>query len=289
MFECLEKCQLNDLCVSVSFGHLRAFENCFLFNNSSESTIRSDWSTFIEVKQETTILSTVEYTSFKEKYSANVMASSICYDIYNNKSIDKILFTLDKYLYDTNGWSIITLSKLARLSSTWQLNTIQNLFLFATCSFGDLNLFKMQSFILFYSPEGNCVENTILEKMLITNENNLMTSKKKKEYESIINLLSNELFDSPFFEFKKLKIHRTTNINESTLMNFLIENIKKVIDKSNITVLNVLVNPIDHVDQISVVSKSNTYLRVQISEYDVILFHTSYTKCINLELELELE
>ena len=160
----------------------------------------------------------------------------------------------------------------------------------------------MQSFILFYSPEGNCVENTILEKMLITNENNLMTSKKKKEYESIINLLSNEFFDSPFFEFKKLKIHRTTNINESTLMNFLIENIKKVIDKSNITVFlgeqirqeigsfwNVLVNPIGHVDQISVVSKSNTYLRVQISEYDVILFHTSYTKCINLELELELE
>jgi len=85
-------------------------------------------------------------------------------------------------------------------------------------------------------------------------------------------------------------------------MNFLIENIKKVINSDDRYLFlaeqirkkigsfwNVLVNQIDQVDQISVVSKSNTYLRVHLNQFDVILFHTSYTKCLNLNLEIELD
>ncbi len=303
LLECLEKCQQNEKCTSASYNPLLTFYNCFLYNQSTETTIRSNWTSLIQIKQETTIISTVEYTSFSETYSANVMASSVCYDLFNNKSLNKIVFTLDKYLYNTNGWSIFTMSKLAQFDSSWQLNTIQNLFLFGTCSFGttDRNI-KLQSFILFYSPEGNCYENKPLEKQLITNENNLMSKKKKEEYKSIINLLSNELFEGSFFEFKNIKIHRSSNIDDSELMNFLIENIKKVINSDDRCLFlaeqirkkigsfwNVLVNQIDQVDQISVVSKSNTYLRVHLNQFDVILFHTSYTKCLNLNLEIELD
>ena len=50
---------------------------------------------------------------------------------------------------------------------------------------------------------------------------------KGNKKHSAINLLSSKLFDSPFFDFKHLKIHRSSNVNESDLTNFLIEKTKK--------------------------------------------------------------
>ena len=69
-------------------------------------------------------------------------------------------------------------------------------------------------------------------------------------------------------------------INSDTGGLFLAEQIRQKIG----SFWNVLVNPIGHVDQISVVSKSSTYLRVQLNQFDVILFHTSYLKCLGLDI-----
>ena len=139
--QCLDICRSTRDCVALSYDTQSLDTSlsfkCALFNSSSKYRSSQNWSSLIELEREVTIISTVEYTSFVEKYTANTLASSICYELYNNNSLDMVRRSLDLYLTDTSGWSYFAMSKLAGPSSSWNLNVMKNLFLHGTCTFSN--------------------------------------------------------------------------------------------------------------------------------------------------------
>ena len=305
-FDCLEQCQLIESCEGSSTDKINATTfRCVLHKKGFRSEYNLNSISFIEIVSESTIISTVEYTTFKETHVAKVLASSICYELsQSNNSLSSFVRQLDENLVDTNGWSIISLSKLSNVYSSWNLNTIQNLFLFGTCtsSSRDLkdeensiktnnNALKTSTFILFYSPEKNCIHNNTdwmnpVEKLNAANVENY------KELDTITQILSLDSFQNEYLSFRSYKIHRSTNIASPFHLSYLIKNLQSVINNKQSKLFlaeeikktvgqywNVLVNPIGLLSQVSIVFDKNTFLRIQMGEYDIIMFHTPIDKC----------
>ena len=309
-FDCLEQCQLVESCEGSSTSKINATTfHCSLHKKGFTSEYSLNSISFIEIVSESTIISTVEYTTFKETHVAKVLASSICYELsQRNNSLSSFVRQLDENLVDTNGWSIISFSKLSNVYSSWNLNTIQNLFLFGTCTatLRDLKegrdsskesietnnkALKTASFVLFYSPEKNCIQNNT-DWMNPAEKPNAASVENYKELNSITQVLSLDSFQNEYLEFQSYKIHRSTNIASPFHLSYLIKSLQSVITKKQSKLFlaeeikkkvgqywNVLVNPIGLISQVSLVFDKNTFLRIQMSGYDIMMFHTPLNKC----------
>ena len=307
-FDCLKRCQLIESCNGASATKINATTfRCVLFKKGFDSEYNLNWISFIKIVSESTIISTVEYTTFKETHVAKVLASSICYELSrSNNTLSSFIRQLDENLVDTNGWSIISFSKLTNIYSSSSLNTIQNLYLFGSCTSSLIDLeddidrqsitrnidaLKTASFILFYSPEKNCIYNNT-EGINPTENQNPANVQNYQELDMITKFLALNSFGNEFLSFKKYKIHRSTNIASPFRLSYLINCIESVItDKKNNLFLaeevkkkvgqywNVLVNPIGLISQVSVVFNKDTFLRIEMLEYDIIMFQTPLNKC----------
>jgi hypothetical protein len=307
-FDCLEQCQLIESCEGSSANKINAKTfRCVLHKKGFTSEYSLNSISFIEIISESTIVSTVEYTTFKETHVAKVLASTICYELSKSKnSLGSFVRQLDENLVDTNGWSLISFSKLSNVYSSWNLNTIQNLFLFGSCTstLRDLNeerdekniksnnnALKTESFILFYSPEKNCIHN-YTDWMNTAEQPDKASLKNYKLLDAIIQVLSSNNSRNEYLSFESYKIHRSTNIASPFHLSYLIGSLQSVITNEQIKLFlaeeikkkvgqnwNVLVNPIGLLSQVSLVFDKNTFLRIQMSEYDIIMFHTPLNKC----------
>lgn len=236
---------------------------------------------------------TVEFTSFPEKYTAKLLTSSVCHDLANGFDLTNLVYSLDNKLTTTNGWSIYTLRKLMTSESTYSLNTIENLFLFGSCTsrIEQINMFNSFSFILFYSPENNCFKNNQLASDLGKNRSEAY-DRDLKEFDFIIQMLNfAALSTQTKIQFDKYSIHKSTTIKSARLLKLLITSVIKVVEKNEKVLIaeeirkligpywNVICNPADHMHEITVVFQPETFLRMTIDKYELVLFHTSYRDC----------
>jgi hypothetical protein len=224
-------------------------------------------------KEKSFIMSTVEFTTFAEKYTVNVLAASICFDLVNNQSLSSIVLALDKNLALTAGFS---LNKLASSYSTWSLNMIQNLFMYGTCTSSTRSIntqdnsiksFKAFSFVLYYPPEGDCYASSM--------ESILNYKNGSDEFAQIINTLLMKKFKNNLLIFDDYNVHRSTNIESPLLLLMLINTVLDSIKYSSNTLLaenirkklgeywNVIVNQfVFNLCQISVISSKN-FLKIR--------------------------
>jgi hypothetical protein len=244
-------------------------------------------------KGQSLVLGTVEYTTFPERIVASSLTGSICYDLANNNSLSSITLALDKYLSSTTGWAIFSLNKIANTHSTWSLNMMQNLFLFGSCSssyyLGEKRtIFNTHSFVLYYPSEGNCYKSS-LDWMV--NYNTSVNSDSDK-FKSVILLFSLKSFNSEYVSFEKYKLHRSTSIQSPMLMSFLVNSVLSTFEYSRSKLItseeirhrigpywNVIVNRIGDLLESNVVYRSHTFFRIQIGDYDIVIYHTPYKNC----------
>ena len=238
------------------------------------------------------LLSSIEYSALNDKILENELSSAICLQLQSSSNLISVLERMVQKSNSagwSNGWSIVVLDRILSSESSVSVNTIENLFLYGVCTSSDQaeekKSFQAKSFFLYHLPENNCF-NDVDERRFESS-----STASNKAFKEILDFLQDERFTEEFFPYREFKIHRSTSIKSPELLEYLVNEVSEAVETNKLflserireslgTFWNVFVNPVGLGMQIVTPFRANSFLRMHFRGYDIIIFHTPYSRCL---------